>query len=74
MQRYDNSDSSGVQMFEEGVNSITLEFADGTCYLYNDKKPGKHHIEAMLKLAHYGRGLATYINKHIRNNYFRKLK
>lgn len=73
MQRYINSRTSGVQLFESGKDFIILEFGDKKQYLYNYNKPGKHHVEKMIALAKKGTGLNTYINKNIRNNYAERL-
>ena len=74
MQLYQNAGNSGVQLFEAGSDFIILEFGDEARYLYNYIRPGKRHVQSMMKLAEKGSGLATYINKHVRNNYFEKLK
>ncbi len=74
MQRYQNAGNSGVQLFEAGSEFIILEFRDATRYLYNYIRPGRQHVHAMMKLAEKGIGLATYVNKHIRDNYFERLK
>ncbi len=74
MQRYKNAGNSGVQLFEVGTGFIILEFGDATRYLYNYEKPGKHHVDNIIKLAKKGSDLNTYINKYVRDNYFEKLK
>lgn len=73
MQSYQNAGNSGVQLFEVGSDFIILEYGDSTRYLYNYIRPGKHHVQSMIKLAENGSGLATYINKYVRENYFEKL-
>jgi hypothetical protein len=64
---------SGISAYEIGQGSITIRFADGGIYLYDASAPGAKHVAEMQKLARSGRGLNTYINKHVRRNYAAKL-
>jgi hypothetical protein len=64
---------SGVESFEIGERSITVRFAEGGTYLYDQSKPGRMHVAQMISLARAGAGLATYINQQVRGNYARKL-
>ena len=64
---------SGVRYFAVGPSSIRIWFRDGGGYEYDDRRPGRAHVAAMTRLALAGRGLATYINQHVRGNYARKL-
>jgi hypothetical protein len=74
MRLYENqSGTSGVQSYEIGDRSITVRFAEGGTYLYDQRKPGKQHVAQMIALARAGAGLATYINQQVRGNYARKL-
>jgi hypothetical protein len=67
------SGNSGVHAYEVGAQFIRLWFSDGRGYEYNEKKPGKRHVDAMKRLAKAGKGLATYVNQHVKDNYARKL-
>lgn len=70
MIRYQNlSGDSGIRSFEIDNNHIIIQFLNGATYRYGYKNPGRGHVEQMKKLARAGRGLATYINKHVRENY-----
>ncbi|WP_263261735.1 hypothetical protein [Pseudomonas sp. RIT-PI-S] len=72
MQRYGNlSGHSGVVAYELGEGSITIKFAgDGSpCYLYNADRPGPEAVEEMQRLARAGKGLATYISRHVGDKY-----
>ena len=74
MRFYENqTGTSGVAGFEIGDRSITVRFAAGGTYLYDQTKPGKLHVAQMISLARAGAGLATYINQQVRGNYARKL-
>jgi hypothetical protein len=74
MERYRNlGGGSGVVAFEIAPRAITVQFADGGKYVYDHASPGKGHVAEMKRLAKAGRGLATYINRHVRENYARKL-
>lgn len=65
---------SGIRTYEILADSILIEFATGKYrYLYNATRPGPEHVAAMQKLATKGRGLATYINQHVRDAYAAKI-
>lgn len=64
---------SGVRYFALGPSFIRIWFQDGEGYEYDDRRPGRAHVTEMKRLASEGRGLATYINQHVRGNYARKL-
>jgi hypothetical protein len=75
MERYGNrSGTSGVEAFKIGDGSIAVRFADGATYLYDRDKPGPHHVARMIERARAGAGLATYINRRVRENYARKME
>lgn len=74
MKRYGNlNGNSGVIAYELAEDAITVAFTDGGLYLYDHRRPGRKHVEQMKVLAQAGRGLATYINQHVREKYARKL-
>lgn len=76
MQPYaDISGNSGISRYEILDEAIILEFRmDRKRYLYSYRKPGKQQVEEMKQLAREGRGLATYVNQHVRENYEKRLK
>jgi hypothetical protein len=65
--------NSGVVAFEIFGEAIVVEFRHGGKYLYNYHTTGRDHVEEMKRLAREGRGLATYINKNVRNRFARKI-
>lgn len=67
------SRESGVQAFESGPDFIIIQFKTHGTYLYDHERPGLRHVTRMIELALRGEGLATYINKHVRNNFAAKL-
>jgi hypothetical protein len=69
----DRSGTSGVRHYALGQTFIRVWFEDGGLYQYDEAKPGALHVARMKRLAEEGRGLATYINQHVRENYARKL-
>ena len=74
MQAYGNrGGESGVAAFSIGARAIVVAFRDGGTYEYDYRKPGRVEVEAMKALARSGRGLATYINRHVGANYARRL-
>ncbi len=75
MERYKNlGGDSGVVAYELGDDSITVEFSDGSQYLYTHQSAGSHNIDQMKELAVAGRGLNSFINKYVRKKYASKLK
>jgi len=75
MKRYKNlNGNSGIRSYNFEKESITIEFADGSTYLYNYKTNGQRAIEIMKGLAEKGVGLTTYINQEVRDQYARKIK
>ena len=74
MKRYRNLDgNSGVTAYESGDGFIRLRFVNGDTYEYTDEATGTEHVANMQKLAHAGRGLATYVSRFVRDDYARKL-
>ena len=74
MEQYRNlSGNSGVLAFETTADSITVEFRSGGVYLYNYVRPGRAHVEQMKSLAVAGKGLNTYINKYVREQFASQL-
>lgn len=65
---------SGVTAYELEDDSITVELSDGSLYLYTYQSAGSQNIEEMKALAVGGRGLNSFINKHVRKKYASKLK
>lgn len=59
--------------FQIGPRSITVRFGGGSTYRYTYAKPGVRHVEAMKELASEGKGLTTYINRHVRGDYAARL-
>lgn len=66
--------NSGITTYEIRDDAIILEFKTGKYrYVYDAAKPGPEHVTAMAKLAAEGKGLTTYVSRHIQENYARKL-
>jgi hypothetical protein len=66
--------NAGVLNYEVVGRSIVLEFADHRCrYVYDEILPGAVHVRAMIQLAKRGKGLTTYVNQHVRENYAAKV-
>lgn len=75
MQRYGNrSGDSGVVGYEIGAGRIAVAFVDGSVYLYDAGRPGADAVAQMQRLARAGQGLSTYISRHVRQNYAKKLR
>jgi len=70
MQRYANrSGNSGVVAYEIGADWIEVKFVDRPPYRYTYARTGESHVEAMKNLAIAGRGLGSYISRHVRMAY-----
>ena len=75
MERYRNlSGNSGVVAYRAGRDSIAVQFEDGAIYLYTVGSAGRSNIEQMKALAASGRGLSTFIARHVRKAYAAKLR
>jgi hypothetical protein len=75
MKRYRNrGGNSGVKGYEIGNAFIKVLFANGEVYLYDYISTGKDHVEKMKILAQAGKGLSTYISRHVKENFADKLE
>ncbi len=75
MQPYKTANrDTGVVAYETGKDSISIQFRDGSVYLYTNKSAGPAAITEMKSLAKKGVGLTTYINQHVREHYEQKLR
>jgi hypothetical protein len=73
MQRYLNlSSDSPVAGYETDSDRISVQFKDGGIYVYTCSSAGADKVESMKRLAVAGRGLATFINTHVRDLYASK--
>jgi hypothetical protein len=64
-----NAGSSDVVAYGYGARSITVEFRDGSIYLYNYKSAGAENIDEMKKLAQAGEGLDSFIDTVVKEAY-----
>ncbi|GGY88683.1 hypothetical protein ACFFTM_14910 [Pseudoduganella plicata] len=70
MKRYRNLEGhSGVLAYDIRADAIAVKFAGGDVYEYTYGRPGRAHVEEMKRLALAGRGLSTYISRHVREDY-----
>jgi hypothetical protein len=73
VERYLNlNGTSGVVSYEIGFDFIRIEFRNDAVYGYDFSAPGKEHVERMKELAISGRGLSSYVSRHVRNSYARR--
>ena len=74
MQPYKNlSGASGVVAYEIAAESITVRFNSGTVYRYDHHRPGAAHVAEMTRLAQAGRGLGSYISRHVGKHFAARL-
>ena len=75
MKKYEDlSGRGGVTGYKNLLRGIILEYQHKDQYLYDYEKPGKNHVEQMKILAESGKGLTTYVNENVRDNYKEKVK
>lgn len=75
MERYKNlGRDSNVAAYEIGSDRISVQFNDGSVYLYTCRSAGQTDIEQMKKLAEAGRGLNGFINTRVRKAYESKVR
>ena len=59
----------GVLSYDIGPDSIDVEFTSGWIYRFSYSNPGALRVERMKKLAQSGKGLSTFISKHVKNRF-----
>jgi len=75
VQRYGNlSGDSGVVAYELPPHSVIIEFRDGWKYEYTERSAGVQAVRDMKRLAGLGRGLSTFVSRHVRDAYSRKFR
>ena len=75
MERYKNlGGTSGIAKYLIEQESITVQFIDGSIYMYNYQSAGSSNIEVMKKLAEKGQGLNSFINRIVRKKYEKKIR
>jgi hypothetical protein len=68
---YKNTEgNSGVSSYMIGKDYIIIRFVrSDKAYKYSYDKAGEEHVEYMKKLARAGKGLSTYISRHVHGLY-----
>lgn len=70
MFRYRNlNNNSGVAAYDTGVDWFLIKFNDSSLYLYTTKSTTIEHINYMRTLAREGKGLNSYVNRIVGNQY-----
>ncbi|GAB2913624.1 hypothetical protein GCM10027093_60130 [Paraburkholderia jirisanensis] len=69
-----HSGNSNVTAYEFDQNSITVQFGDGSIYLYNTNSTSPTNIAEMHRLAMAGQGLNSYIGRVVRKGYAEKIR
>lgn len=70
---YPHRDEAGVSAYALLPEAIIVRFHGGAIYRYGPHHPGADHVEAMKRLACAGRGLSSYISRHVREDYEARL-
>ncbi|MBN7136979.1 hypothetical protein A7A76_19755 [Lysobacter enzymogenes] len=68
------SGRSGVRAYRAELDAISVEFVDGSVYRYTRASAGAAALARMLELARAGRGLSTYISRHVGEGYAERLR
>jgi len=66
--------NSNVASYIIGADNITVQFNDGSVYLYDYASTSITRVEHMKSLASKGVGLNSYIGRVVRKNYAKKLR
>jgi len=75
MKTYDNlGGNSGVVAYDYDSEVIKVQFEDGWIYEYEASTIGAADFQQMISLADSGRGLNSYINRHIRKRFTNKYR
>ena len=61
--------NSSVIAYVIQPDAIDVQFRDGRWYRYSYKSAGADNVETMKSLAIQGRGLCSYIHKHVKYSY-----
>lgn len=72
MQPYANHHGdSPITRFELRLDAVVVEFNHDRSYVYSHRRAGALHVARMKLLAVAGRGLGTYISRHVHDLYDR---
>lgn len=66
--------NSNARAYEIESESIKVQFGDGSIYLYTYQSAGEGNIEQMKVLAVAGKGLNSFIMRHVKKAYAAKLR
>jgi hypothetical protein len=66
--------NSGVYAYEIGISRITVQFTDGSIYLYTSSSTSINNISQMQRLAQSGRGLNSFISTTVRKGYSSRIR
>jgi hypothetical protein len=71
MKRYLNlSGDSGVMLYDIRPDAVLVKFRNSDqVYVYSHASAGATHVARMKRLAQAGKGLSTYISRHVHDRY-----
>ncbi len=74
MKTYENvSGESYITAYENGEDSITIKYMDGSVYLFTYQGAGSANVEQMKKYALFGHGLNGFISRFVGKDRGKKL-
>lgn len=68
------NNTSGIAAYEMGPDYIRIEFTTGAVYEYDHAHTGAAQIEHLKYLAEQGKGLNSYLNRNVHQQYSRRLQ
>lgn len=75
MERYKNlGGNSNIMSYELSNSEITVQFGDGSIYLYTNQSTSTKNINEMHRLARAGYGLNSFIGRVVRKGFARKIQ
>lgn len=75
MERYRNlGGDSNIHSFQITPESISVQFNDGSVYLYTNESAGAANISEMHQLARAGQGLNSFIKRVVNRRYAQKVR
>ncbi len=75
MEAYKNlSGESGITAFKMNQTSCVIYYDDGSAYEYDETSTGTKNLAAIKVLAIKGRGLHTFIERFVKDNYSLRLR
>ncbi|OIO01609.1 MAG: hypothetical protein COX65_04955 [Elusimicrobia bacterium CG_4_10_14_0_2_um_filter_56_8] len=74
-EKYQNlSGNSVVLQYKIVHDSVTVTYTDHSVYIYTNQSAGRLNVKKMKDLALAGKGLGTFIEANVKENFSRKIR